>query len=123
VGLVAELMRELGLPACQPRACKRTTIAGEAAVSSPDRLERDFEAPAPGQRLVGDITSWVYRRAVAVRGGRIETRPTGIRPAPGSPRHPQRRAAQPSEQADGQALVLLAKQHWLRRKPCLEYPR
>jgi transposase InsO family protein len=70
VGLVAELMRELGLRGCQPRAYKRTTIAGERPVSSPDRLDRDFEAPAPGQRLVGDITylktgeGWLYLATV-----------------------------------------------------------
>ena len=34
VGLVADLMRELGLRACQPRAYKRTTVAGEQPVSS-----------------------------------------------------------------------------------------
>jgi hypothetical protein len=28
VGLVAELMRELGLRACQPRAYQRTTVPG-----------------------------------------------------------------------------------------------
>ena len=66
VGLVAELMRELGLRACQPRAYKRTTVPGEQPESSPDRLERDFAAAGPGQRLVGDITylktgeGWLY---------------------------------------------------------------
>jgi putative transposase len=29
VGLVADLMRELGLRACQPRAYRRTTVPGE----------------------------------------------------------------------------------------------
>ena len=56
VGLVADLMRELGLRACQPRAYKRTTVPGEQPQRSPDRLGRDFDAPASGQRLVGDIT-------------------------------------------------------------------
>jgi transposase InsO family protein len=70
VGLVADLMRELGLRACQPRAYKRTTVPGEQPVSSPDRVERDFTAPAPGQRLVGDITylrtgeGWLYLATV-----------------------------------------------------------
>ena len=59
VGLVADLMRELGLAAVQPRAYKRTTVRGNAPVAAPDLLERDFTADAPGQRLVGDIT---YRR-------------------------------------------------------------
>jgi transposase InsO family protein len=70
VGLVAELMRELGLRACQPRAYKRTTVPGEQPESSPDRLERDFAASGPGQRLVGDITylktgeGWLYLATV-----------------------------------------------------------
>jgi len=55
VGLVAGLMRELGLRACQPRAYKRTSVPGEQP-ASPDLISRDFTAPAPGQRLVGDIT-------------------------------------------------------------------
>jgi putative transposase len=56
VGLVADLMRELGLRACQPRAYKRTTVPGDEPVTSPDLLSGDFTAPEPGQRLVGDIT-------------------------------------------------------------------
>jgi putative transposase len=58
VGLVADLMRELGLRAVQPRAYKRTTIPGEAPVESPDLIGRDFDPASapPGQRLVGDIT-------------------------------------------------------------------
>jgi transposase InsO family protein len=56
VGLVADLMRELGLAAVQPRAYKRTTVPGTEPVAGPDLIDRDFTAPAPGQRLVGDIT-------------------------------------------------------------------
>ncbi|WP_442914024.1 IS3 family transposase [Kribbella sp. NBC_00359] len=72
VGLVADLMRELGLKAVQPRGYRRTTIAGEQPVDSPDLLQRDF-APAscaPGERLVGDITylrtgqGWLYLATV-----------------------------------------------------------
>ena len=48
VGLVADLMRELGLRACQPRACKRTTLPGEEPVTSPDLIGRDFTAPRQG---------------------------------------------------------------------------
>jgi len=56
VGLVADLMRELGLAAVQPRAYKRTTIGGEDPVQSPDLIGRDFTAGGvPGQRLVGDM--------------------------------------------------------------------
>ena len=70
VGLVADLMRELGLKAVQPRAYKRTTIRGEQPMDSPDLLGRDFTASAPGERLVGDITylrtgeGWLYLATV-----------------------------------------------------------
>lgn len=70
VGLAADLMRELGLRACQPRAYKRTTVPGEQPVTSPDLIGRDFTAEAPGQRLVGDITylrtgeGWLYLATV-----------------------------------------------------------
>jgi putative transposase len=70
VGLVADLMRELGLAAVQPRAYRRTTVPGKKPVSAPDLLDRDFTAPAPGQRLVGDITylrtgeGWLYLATV-----------------------------------------------------------
>ena len=42
VGLVAELMRELGLAAVQPRGYRRTTIRGADPQHSPDLVERDF---------------------------------------------------------------------------------
>lgn len=70
VGLVADLMRELGLRAVQPRAYKRTTVPGEQPVPAADLLGRDFTAAAPGQRLVGDITylrtgqGWLYLAVV-----------------------------------------------------------
>jgi putative transposase len=63
-------MRELGLRACQPRSYKRTTVPGEAPVSSPDLIAREFTAAEPGQRLVGDITflrtgeGWLYLATV-----------------------------------------------------------
>ena len=74
VGMVADLMRELGLAAVQPRAYKRTTVPGEHPVESPDLISRDFsagpEGGAPGERLVGDITylrtgeGWLYLATV-----------------------------------------------------------
>jgi transposase InsO family protein len=79
VGLVADLMRELGLRACQPRACKRTTLPGEEPVTSPDLIGRDFSAPAPGQRFVGDITylrtgeGWLYLATVIDLATRMVT--------------------------------------------------
>ena len=78
-GLVADLMRELGLRACQPRAYKRTTVPGEQPVSSPDLIGRDFTAAVPGQRLVGDITylktgeGWLYLATVIDLATRMVT--------------------------------------------------
>ncbi len=72
VGLVADLMRSMGLRATQPRSYKRTTMPGEHPVAAPDLIDGDF-APAtsaPGQRLVGDINylrtgqGWVYLATV-----------------------------------------------------------
>jgi putative transposase len=66
VGLIADLMRELGLAAVQPRAYKRTTLPGSAPTPAPDLIGREFTATAPGRRLVGDITylrtgeGWLY---------------------------------------------------------------
>jgi transposase InsO family protein len=79
VGLVADLMRELGLRACQPRAFKRTTVPGEEPVTSPDLIGRDFTAEAPGTRLVGDITylktgeGWLYLATVIDLATRMVT--------------------------------------------------
>jgi transposase InsO family protein len=71
VGLVADLMRERGLRAVQPRAYKRTTVPGEQPVTSPDLIGRDFATGGtPGARLVGDITylrtgeGWLYLATV-----------------------------------------------------------
>jgi putative transposase len=70
VGMVADLMRELGLAAVQPRAYKRTTVPGEHPVVIPDLIGRDFTATEPGIRLVGDITylqtdeGWLYLATV-----------------------------------------------------------
>jgi transposase InsO family protein len=85
VGLVADLMRELGLRAVQPRAYKRTTLPGDAAAGLPqvpDLIGRAFapdadsggvagvDAGVPGARLVGDITylrtgqGWLYLATV-----------------------------------------------------------
>jgi len=56
VGTVAALMRRAGLVAVQRKAYKRTTVADQAAVAPTDRMNRDFTAAAPGEKLVGDIT-------------------------------------------------------------------
>ena len=68
--LVRELMRELGLVACQPRPWRPTTTEPDQAHRIPDLVQRDFTAQAPGTKLVGDITyiptgeGWVYLATV-----------------------------------------------------------
>ena len=70
VGLVADIMREQGLKAVQPRAYKRTTLPGGADAYPGDQVERDFTAQVPGTVLVGDITylrtgqGWLYLATV-----------------------------------------------------------
>lgn len=57
--LVRDLTRELGLVACQPRPWRHslTDSTGTDTDAGPaDLLGRDFTAPAPGIKLVGDIT-------------------------------------------------------------------
>mgnify|MGYP003809724163 FL=1 len=56
VGTVADIMGEQGLVAVQPRAFKTTTTPDPDAAIPADAIGRDFTAPAPGTRLVGDIT-------------------------------------------------------------------
>lgn len=69
-GTIRGIMRELGLVACQPRPWRpTTTIAGDDA-DTPDLVRRDFSAPAPALKLVGDITyirtweGWLYLATV-----------------------------------------------------------
>jgi transposase InsO family protein len=71
VELVRALMRELGLVACQPRPWRHSlTEADPAAGPIPDLVGRDFTAPEPGVKMVGDITyiptweGWVYLATV-----------------------------------------------------------
>jgi transposase InsO family protein len=55
--LVRSIMRELGLVACQPRPWRHSlTEADKRPAPIPDLVRRDFTAPAPGTKLVGDIT-------------------------------------------------------------------
>ncbi|TFC77118.1 IS3 family transposase, partial [Cryobacterium sp. TMS1-20-1] len=55
--LVRQLMRQIGLVACQPRPFRITTEAdAEAAANMPDLVKRDFTADRPGAKFVGDIT-------------------------------------------------------------------
>jgi len=70
VGLVADLMRELGLKAVQPRAYRVTTVHGVDDEYPADLIERDFTSSEPGTKLVGDITylrtgqGWLYLATV-----------------------------------------------------------
>jgi len=69
VELVRHLMRELQLVPCQPRP-KRFGLTRSAAADLPDLVGRDFTAPVPGEKLVGDITyiptaeGWLYLATV-----------------------------------------------------------
>lgn len=68
--LVRQLMRQLGLVACQPRPYRPATTVHADEATIPDLVARDFTAPAPGVKLVGDITyiptwqGWVYLATV-----------------------------------------------------------
>lgn len=69
--LVRSIMAERDLHACQPRAYRTTTVREEdARVEIADHVRRDFTAPAPGTKLVGDITfvrtwqGWLYLATV-----------------------------------------------------------
>jgi transposase InsO family protein len=68
--LVRDLMRELGLVACQPRPWRPTTTDPDQAHRIPDLVGRDFTAQRPGTKLVGDITyiptgeGWLYLATV-----------------------------------------------------------
>ena len=53
---VARVMRSIGLQGLRLRRRHRTTIADPAAAKAPDLIGRDFTAPAPNRRYVGDIT-------------------------------------------------------------------
>jgi transposase InsO family protein len=68
--LVRQLMRELGLVACQPAPWRPQTTQQGAAGPIPDLVNRDFAAEAPGEKMVGDITyidtweGWLYLATV-----------------------------------------------------------
>ena len=63
VGLVAELMRELGLRACQPRAYKRTTVPGEQP--NPVQIVSSGTSPRPDRASGWSVTSPTSRPAKA----------------------------------------------------------
>jgi transposase InsO family protein len=53
---VARIMRSAGIAGYRRRRRVRTTVADPANQKVPDRLNRDFTAPAPNEKYVGDIT-------------------------------------------------------------------
>ncbi|GII85299.1 hypothetical protein Ssi03_32890 [Sphaerisporangium siamense] len=53
---VARVMRAFGIVGLHLRRKVRTTVPEPSAQQVPDLLKRDFTAPAPNQRYVGDIT-------------------------------------------------------------------
>ncbi len=69
--LVRSVMRELGLEPCQPKPWRFSLTEGDGQEHDiPDLVNRDFSAPAPGRKMVGDITyiptwqGWVYLATV-----------------------------------------------------------
>jgi putative transposase len=69
--LVRELMRELGLVPCQPKPWRRSLTEQDGQAGPiPDRVNRDFTAEKPGEKMVGDITyiptwqGWLYLATV-----------------------------------------------------------
>ncbi|MFG3604837.1 IS3 family transposase [Micromonospora chersina] len=53
---VARVMRRFGVQGLRLRRRTRTTVPDPAAAKAPDLIGRDFTAPGPNQRYVGDIT-------------------------------------------------------------------
>jgi transposase InsO family protein len=49
-------MRERGIAGVTRRRRRSLTRPDRAVAPAPDLIGRDFTAPGPGQRLVGDIT-------------------------------------------------------------------
>lgn len=64
--LVRKLMREMGLITVQPRPFRTTTEPDPSSPDTVDLVNRDFTAPRPGTKVVGDITyirtwqGWLY---------------------------------------------------------------
>ena len=55
--LVRQIMAEENMIACQPRPFRVTTDPdAQAAATTPDLVQRDFSATAPGEKFVGDVT-------------------------------------------------------------------
>jgi len=67
---VARLMRAQGLKGCPKKRYRVTTDSNHGFKIAPNRLDREFDAEAPNQRWVADITyirtgeGWLYLAAV-----------------------------------------------------------
>jgi transposase InsO family protein len=72
---VERIMRERHIVGVTRRRRRSLTKQDPAAAPAPDLIGRDFTAPAPGQRLVGDITylptqeGWLYHHDRPVQPG------------------------------------------------------
>ncbi|MGW9419770.1 IS3 family transposase [Cellulosimicrobium funkei] len=68
--LVRLLMRRMGLEPCQVRPKRVCLTQGDESAAIPDLVQRDFTAPRPGAKLVGDVTyiptweGWLYLATV-----------------------------------------------------------
>jgi putative transposase len=68
--LVRALMRAMGLVPCQPAPRRRCLTEPGQPGTIPDLVRRDFSAPEPGMKMVGDITyiptaeGWLYLATV-----------------------------------------------------------
>jgi putative transposase len=89
VGLVAELMRELGLHGCQPRAYKHTTPPGEHPVVSLDLIDRDFTADAPTLEWSSQARRAVLRFTASCSAIAPSSQLRAKFPAPRSPKPPE----------------------------------
>jgi transposase InsO family protein len=72
---VARVMRGIGLQGLRLRRRHRTTVPDPAATKAPDLIGRDFTAPAPNQRYVGDIKC---RRRNLMSYADCRNMPTGL---------------------------------------------
>jgi putative transposase len=68
---VRQIMRELGLEACQPKPWRHSLTEQDGSAGPiPDLVNRDFTAIRPGEKMVGDITyidtweGWVFLATV-----------------------------------------------------------
>ncbi|MGW4048729.1 IS3 family transposase [Streptomyces sp. NPDC004721] len=66
---IERVMRERGISGVTRRRRKSLTRPAKRAVPAPDLIGRDFTAPAPGRKLVGDPTSPPIRAGCIWRPG------------------------------------------------------